>query len=134
MTREIISRNGTITSPNYPNNYPNRANCAWKITVPLGFRVQLTFDSFRLESNSRCRYDSVQLHNGPSDLSPLIGKYCGAIKPPVASSDGRSMYVRFRSDGSGSYKGFRASFAAVPSTTTKPSGMILVYFLDLITL
>jgi len=32
----ITSGSGTITFPNYPNNYPNNARCIWRIISPNG--------------------------------------------------------------------------------------------------
>lgn len=117
-----IINDGIITTPNYPDNYPNNANCVWKITVPAGFCVQLTFNSFQLENDRPwCNYDSVQVKNGPTNQSPLIGKFCGSIKPPVVTSSGRSMYMNFTSDETLTYKGFRARYVAVAITTTPPT-------------
>lgn len=122
----ITAPSGTIKSPNYPSNYGNRANCIWKLNVPEGFRIQLTFNSFMVESNSRCKYDSVEIRNGSCTDSPLIGKYCGNTVPPRVTSDGRSLYVKFVSDGSTTYKGFEASFASVPASTALPLGTEVV--------
>ena len=33
---ELSSRNGTITSPNYPNNYTNNLNCTWTLRPNWG--------------------------------------------------------------------------------------------------
>ena len=32
----LITTEGEITSPNYPGDYPNDANCRWKIRAPQG--------------------------------------------------------------------------------------------------
>lgn len=34
--RNVSAAYGTLTSPNYPSNYPNNAECQWFITAPLG--------------------------------------------------------------------------------------------------
>ena len=122
---DIMASSGTITSPNYPRNYPSNANCVWRITVPPGYRVQLSFSAFNLESHSSCNYDYVELRNGFSSSSPLIAKYCGT-SAPTRTANGRSIYVKFRSDGSFTRTGFRASFVAVPVATTQPSGTHLL--------
>ena len=118
----IQASDGTIASPNYPENYVSRLNCAWRITVPDGFRVQLRFEGFALESQSICNFDSVELRNGFTNTSPLIGKYCGSTTPPAATSQGRNLYIKFKTDGSGTRKGFKARFIAVSGPTAEPSG------------
>ena len=42
-------RDGTISSPKYPNYYSSKTNCLFKILVPTGFRVKVTFKDFNLE-------------------------------------------------------------------------------------
>nr|VZI27778.1 unnamed protein product [Spirometra erinaceieuropaei] len=37
---------GNFTSPGYPKSYPPNKECIWKIEVPIGYKVALTFDSF----------------------------------------------------------------------------------------
>lgn len=45
---------GYITSPNYPQNYPQNIDCIWVITVPNGEAVQIDFeDQFYIEPTSR---------------------------------------------------------------------------------
>ena len=36
----------TIETPNYPNNYPNKAKCNWKIRVPAGEEVHVWCETF----------------------------------------------------------------------------------------
>ncbi|RUS68631.1 hypothetical protein EGW08_023607, partial [Elysia chlorotica] len=51
--------NGTITSPNYPNNYWNEARCVWSITVEPGKFIWLTFHEFAVEDLENCAFDWV---------------------------------------------------------------------------
>ena len=37
---------GELQSPNFPENYPNNAECNWEITIPEGRKVDLKFHSF----------------------------------------------------------------------------------------
>ena len=41
--------NGTVTSPNYPGNYPDNARCSWRITVGEGKTIELEFLDFETE-------------------------------------------------------------------------------------
>ena len=40
---------GEVLSPNYPAQYPNNADCQWRIIVDAGFVVQLNFLEFDVE-------------------------------------------------------------------------------------
>lgn len=45
---------GYITSPNYPQNYPQNIDCIWVITVPTGEAVQIDFEEdFYIEPSTR---------------------------------------------------------------------------------
>ena len=90
--------------------------------MPSGFRVQLMFTTFQLEDHSSCSYDFVELRNGFSSSSPLIGKYCGSAGSLNFISAGVSIYITFKSDGSVSSTGFSANFAAVTPPTNPPPG------------
>lgn len=49
---------GYITSPNYPQNYPQNMDCIWVITVPNRESVQIDFDEeFYIEPTSK--YENV---------------------------------------------------------------------------
>ena len=43
------SLTGELTSPSYPESYPNNADCQWNIRVDDEFLVQLTFVEFDVE-------------------------------------------------------------------------------------
>ena len=38
----------TIETPNYPENYPNKAKCNWKIKVPANEEVHIWCETFDL--------------------------------------------------------------------------------------
>lgn len=43
-----------ITSPNYPQNYPQNIDCIWVITAPSGEAIQIDFeDEFYIEPADR---------------------------------------------------------------------------------
>ena len=119
----IAASSGTFTSPNYPSNYGNHENCLWRITVPAGFAVSLTFNDFELENSSNCRYDYVKVEESGS--GSLIGSFCGTRTQFAVTSSGRSLYVRFRSDNNVRRRGFNASFIAV---SRPPPGKTFVAF------
>ena len=54
----------TLTSPNYPNDYPNGVDCVWYITAPVGFHIWLNVTDLLTESHSSCGFDSLTLYSG----------------------------------------------------------------------
>ena len=46
---------GVITSPNFPNEYPNDQDCEWHVQLPVGQKVELNFLGFVLEQHGGCR-------------------------------------------------------------------------------
>ena len=66
---------GMIQSPGHPNTYPHGVNCTWRIQVTPGLVVRLTFLTFSLESHVNCRYDAVDIYDGPSISDSSLGRY-----------------------------------------------------------
>ncbi|XP_068089491.1 deleted in malignant brain tumors 1 protein-like [Hyperolius riggenbachi] len=112
---------GNISSPFYPSYYPNNANCNWDIRVPAGYRVQLSFLHFDLETHPSCAYDSVTIYDGIPNYSPPIATICnpGNYSYTYYSSS-NIMGINFRSDSSVQQSGFLAVFSAVYGYTTQP--------------
>ena len=95
-------------SPAYPQFYPPDSDCTWKISVPLKHKVELTFDSIRLEP----RYDYVDVYDGPSASSTRLARLYGIRNPGRLLASGNQMLVRFRSDENVENRGFLARFRA----------------------
>ena len=58
---EVINQSeGTLVSPNYPNDYPYNANCEWYISIPSGI-ILLVFTDFDVQDDSNCYYDSLKV-------------------------------------------------------------------------
>ncbi|XP_049840781.1 cubilin-like [Schistocerca gregaria] len=115
----------TITSPNYPQQYPRNIDCEWTIRLPPGERLSIEFTDFELEDSRSCIFDFVELRDGNSEESPLIGRYCGVYGPPTFLSNNNKLYLRFRTDMSITRKGFSMKYHAVcGGTITAPSGQI----------
>ncbi|XP_068445519.1 ovochymase-2 [Clinocottus analis] len=122
---------GALMTPSFPGqNYQNGALYQWRITVPEGEMVRLTFTSFDLVPEV-CG-DFVQVYDGHKPGSSLISKFCGGTMPKPVESSGNTMVVRFKSDNHLTSKGFTATYTKSslpplvtttpkPSTTTKPS-------------
>lgn len=95
-----------ITSPCYPQRYPNSYNCRWIMQAPTGFIIQLSFLDFELEEAPGCIYDWVKVNTGSAEVV-----FCGLTANGLTlNSTGNQMVLSFTSDFSVQKKGFRVSF------------------------
>ncbi|TTX39227.1 CUB and zona pellucida-like domain-containing protein 1 [Bagarius yarrelli] len=102
---------GSISSPYYPNYYHDNAYCVWQLSAPAGQTVFLSFQDVDLERCCNCDY--VNMYDGPSTASRLIGKLCHNDTNQLDFQSSSSyMTVLFRSDYSGVGRGFKAYFSS----------------------
>lgn len=53
----------------------------------------------QLERHDTCSYDYLEIRDGDSETSPLIGQFCGYDLPDDLKSTGNSLLLKFISDG-----------------------------------
>ncbi|XP_075972136.1 cubilin [Anticarsia gemmatalis] len=115
--KTLLGDSGIVKSPSYPFSYPANKVCTYIIRTEPGKAIQLTFQDFDIEDNNyyNCRYDHVEIRDGPDGNSTLLGRYCGGSDhtPPVQTSTHNYMYIRFRSDMSLSGTGFYANYTTI---------------------
>lgn len=81
-------------SPNFPANYPNYAECEWKIAPPIGNRVFLEFSHFEMEHQwslddshtrqARCSFDSLVIEERDNTDSVIkTDTYCASMPKPL---------------------------------------------------
>ncbi|EDV51468.2 cubilin homolog [Drosophila erecta] len=110
----FTGRSGYIKSPNWPKNYGESETCEWILRAPLGHRIELVVRNFTLENGFRgCGMDWLEIRNGDSESSPLIGRYCGTEIPSTLPSFGNALYLKFKSDDSIEQKGFLLSWQQI---------------------
>lgn len=108
-------------SPKFPQNYPKNTKCFRSITADYGYFVRIDFrDYFHIEpppNGGECNKDGdyLEIRDGDQGYSPLIGKYCGFNFPPIITSSGRSLWLRFVSDTSIEYNGFKGVYHYIPN-------------------
>ncbi|XP_072439043.1 tolloid-like protein 2 [Chiloscyllium punctatum] len=107
---DIHKDTGQIQSPNYPDDYRPSKECTWRITVSEEYHVGLVFQAFEIERHDSCAYDYLEVRDGDSATSPLIGQFCGYNKPSDIKSSSNKLWMRFMSDGSISKAGFAANY------------------------
>ncbi|XP_066266557.1 chymotrypsin B-like [Branchiostoma lanceolatum] len=97
----VSGSSGTVSSPNYPQHYPNNARCNYVLSPGTGQQVAMEFTDFALENHYQCAYDALEIFDGGISL----GKFCGTNTPgPISSRN--EIIVVFSSDYSVTAKGF----------------------------
>ncbi|KAG9494234.1 procollagen C-endopeptidase enhancer 2 [Eleutherodactylus coqui] len=102
---------GLLGSEGFPGVYPPNSKCTWKITVPEGKVVVLSFRFIDLENDNLCRYDFVDVYSGHAN-GQRIGRFCGTFRPGALVSHSNKMLVQMVSDANTAGNGFIAMYSA----------------------
>ena len=88
--------NGVLTSPSYPDNYPDNEDCIYTISQPTGTVILLNFLSMDSENRpwSDTCYDYLEVKDGASEVSPLLGKLCGSEIPAAIQSSENHLWMK----------------------------------------
>ncbi|KAG9343291.1 hypothetical protein JZ751_014272 [Albula glossodonta] len=106
----LTGLSGIISSPGYPLEYSNNADCSWTVHVSNRTVVSLVFLDFQLENNEGCNFDFVALFDGPTVTHRHMGNYCGSKIPPKTVTTSNQLLVVFRSDFNIGGRGFKAYY------------------------
>uniref|UniRef100_H2M2H5 CUB and Sushi multiple domains 1 n=1 Tax=Oryzias latipes TaxID=8090 RepID=H2M2H5_ORYLA len=90
----VTAENGTIYSPQYPNEYPNSQDCSWLISVSHGHGIYINFTLLQTEPVT----DYIAVWDGPDTLSTQLGVFSGNTALESAYSTGPQVLIRFHSD------------------------------------
>ncbi|KAJ0058959.1 hypothetical protein NL108_003298, partial [Boleophthalmus pectinirostris] len=73
--------------------------------------IDLFFDEkYSIEPSWECKFDHIEVRDGPFVFSPIIGRYCGQESPTFVRSSGRYLYIKFVADGELEAIGFSARY------------------------
>ena len=113
-----------ITSPNWPNNYPNNLSSSrtyWEYTSPTLENFKIFFDR---SSQTESSYDKVYIYDKTGTLLYTLSGNQMAGK--TYEIEGNYVKIAFSSDGSGQYKGFKAFIGSgdLEIITTMPENII----------
>ncbi|XP_075703444.1 procollagen C-endopeptidase enhancer 1 isoform X2 [Rhinoderma darwinii] len=109
---DITGDSGYIASEGFPSYYPHNKKCVWKITVPEGHVVILSFRVLDMESDPSCRYDYLNVYNGHDMSSQRLARVCGTFRPGALTSTGSQMMLEMSSDEGTGGRGFLAWYSA----------------------
>ncbi|XP_071438728.1 suppressor of lurcher protein 1 [Hetaerina americana] len=111
-----ISKNGTLTSPDYPNPYPSRSQCRFDFQGRGKERIQVTFTDFNLyhpqDDSKDCEtIDSLMAYVQIDGRMEKIDNFCASSIPLPLMSNGPRMVLEFRGLYSSRYaRGFKAIY------------------------
>ncbi|XP_063696850.1 cubilin homolog [Culicoides brevitarsis] len=114
----LRQNNGTLKYPEGSDQYRHNTRCAWIIqTLNSSMVLNVTFKSFDFEGAVRgeCRFDWLQIHDGPTSSAYMIGRFCGNALPKGGNilSTHNALYLWFRSDNSTAHDGFELTWEAI---------------------
>nr|XP_055048276.1 inactive serine protease PAMR1 isoform X5 [Misgurnus anguillicaudatus] len=112
----IHRRQGHLVLESYPTN----ARCEWTLRVDQPFTIDLRFLMLSVEFDYSCQYDYVEVRDGDSLNSRVIGRYCGNEIPPPIKSTGDSLHILFVSDGYKNFDGFFVTFQESSACISSP--------------
>lgn len=111
----------SISSPDFPNDYPNNTDCTAKITSPINTVIELVFHSFQLEDSEGCANDFLKITSkaGNNLLQPSCGTgFHWPHYPDKIVSRQNDMTIKFTTNDYISDRGFSAAFRAVQPSTS----------------
>lgn len=86
------------------------------VTAGPGQVIRLYFHEFHMEvSDLSCKYDWLEVRDGPFGYSPLMGRYCGGKSPLILISSTRYMWLAFHSDDTVESSGFKIAYQFLSS-------------------
>ena len=88
---------GIIVSPLYPDSYPANVDCVYTIIQKMHTVILLNFSYFDTEkgkSLATCP-DYLEVRDGPSEISPLLGKLCGIDNPKPIMSTNNKIWIKY---------------------------------------
>lgn len=92
-------------------------SCGPSLTVSLAWLEELLLVRYRhtllllqIEWHDACSYDYLEIRDGLTEQSPLIGHFCGYEKPEDIKSSSNKVWMKFASDATINKAGFAANF------------------------
>uniref|UniRef100_A0A3B3YU70 CUB and Sushi multiple domains 3a n=1 Tax=Poecilia mexicana TaxID=48701 RepID=A0A3B3YU70_9TELE len=93
---------GVVTSPGYPGNYGNQADCTWILLAEPGDTISVIFTDFQTEE----KYDYLEVEGSEPPTIWLSGSN---VPSPIVSNK-NWLRLHFVTDGNHRYRGFSAHY------------------------
>uniref|UniRef100_A0A8C3Y4P1 complement subcomponent C1r n=1 Tax=Catharus ustulatus TaxID=91951 RepID=A0A8C3Y4P1_CATUS len=105
---------GYLSSPEYPQPYPEYLRCNYSIRLQKGLSISLKFlEPFEIDDHQQvhCPYDQLKvlrLANSP----PKIGEFCGREPPSIIETNSNEVDILFLTDESGFSCGWKIHYTS----------------------
>ena len=96
----FTATNGILTSPSYPDYYPDSAECVYTISQPMGTFIVITFHHMDIEftqsdDTGEITGDYLEIRDGSTPASPLLGKLRGRDVPTPFQSSQNQVWMKW---------------------------------------
>lgn len=115
-----------VTTPNYPNIPDPHIECNWRFSASNGELLKIEFlERFDLTPTPSCISEYVQIREGSTSQSPVLGTFCREMPRPIFTTTNYARLTYF-TDVSVPRNGFKAnvSIALCGKSMTAQSGVI----------
>ncbi|KAI9579071.1 hypothetical protein GQX74_014688 [Glossina fuscipes] len=103
-----------LSHPSYGSkSYRYNMLCDWHITADSDKSVEIKVVDFELEYDESCEPDYLEIIEEPGYYRKSYGRFCGAGKPSIIKSCSDSITVRFITNESFNFKGFKMEFKSI---------------------
>lgn len=95
----LVLNGGVNTITNPPANTTNQKllSCAWFVKYDEGFSISISFIKLNLVLS--CDEEYIQIYNGPTPNSPVIGKFCNAdFSKQAIISNKNTIFIEYHSE------------------------------------
>ncbi|XP_064476221.1 cubilin-like [Ornithodoros turicata] len=106
---DAVASKTQVLSVRAQNGLPHSGDKTWVVEAQKA-RVNLSFSYFHLDDCCDCEF--LEVFDGRSRASPLIGKYCGMKVPSAITSTSKALFLHYHNNGKIS-KGFLAKYVEV---------------------
>ncbi|XP_050390263.2 CUB and sushi domain-containing protein 1 [Patella vulgata] len=104
---EFVASQGEISTPGFINSkYPNNVKCDYIIKETNGQPMTLSFDEFTTKAE-----DTLKVYRGMNESGILVDTFKGDVVPSNILAANGMLFLKFEADGTGTEKGFRATFS-----------------------
>ncbi|NWV26449.1 C1R protein, partial [Origma solitaria] len=102
---------GYLSSPEYPQPYPEDLRCNYSIRLPKGLSITLRFlELFEIDDHQQvhCPYDQLKIQAGGRE----IGEFCGREAPGIIETNSNEVTILFLTDESGLSRGWKIHYTS----------------------
>ena len=75
----FITPSGQLSSLRYPFNHIENSDCIYTISLRNGTIIKISFIDLQLRKTDQCSASFLEIRDGNSDGSPLMGRFCGNL-------------------------------------------------------